>query len=73
MSIIGTRSGNPLPGRLLDLNNSYSVVERGVPFSITEDLVVVPPMSSVMTLGLPQLVASCAAAIAPAAGPDSSI
>ena len=50
---------------------SYSLVERGTPFSMRHVFAVVPPMSNEMRLGMPRCRPNAAAPITPAAGPDS--
>ena len=52
---------------------SYSLVRSISPASMIDALVVVPPMSRVITLGKPAACATSAAATTPAAGPDSMI
>ena len=52
---------------------SYSVPRRISPRSMIDALVVVPPMSSVMTFRYPRSFATRCAATTPAAGPDSMI
>ena len=76
MSIAGTRSRKPLPRlRRLPCESappiSNSPVRLSSSPSITDALAVVPPMSMLIAFGRPIRRASSAAAMTPAAGPDS--
>jgi hypothetical protein len=69
----GTRTGSPEPF----LNRSARATSNsrptsGAPSSMTHALAVVPPMSKESSLRSPRSRAACAAAKAPAAGPDST-
>jgi hypothetical protein len=77
MSIVGMRISSPEPrSRRLpaesDAPTSYSRLRDTRPFSISDALAVVPPMSKAIALPISRLPASDSAATTPAAGPDSS-
>ena len=65
MSIIGMRTGNA--------PTVPPLVTCGLPLSIRQRSVEVPPASSATTLGKPAISATTALASAPAAGPDSAV
>ncbi len=78
-SITGTLIGNPplVPVCIVYVTctappTSYSVLTRGSPRSIRLALAVVPPMSKEIIFLYPASLPKCAAAITPAAGPDST-
>ena len=65
MSIIGMRTGNA--------PTAPPLVTCGLPASIRQRSVEVPPASSVTTSGKPAISATTALPSAPAAGPDSAV
>jgi len=72
-SITGTRMGSPDPFLKRSARaTSNSRATSGAPPSITQALAVVPPMSKESSRVSPRCRAACAAARAPAAGPDST-
>ena len=76
MSIVGMRSSSPAPriSRLpaeIEPPTSYSRPRAIAPFSISEALAVVPPMSNAIRFSSPSLCDIPSAATTPAAGPDS--
>ena len=76
MSIVGMRSSSPSRASRQPAESepptSYSRPRETAPFSISDALAVVPPMSKVITFANPRRRAIPSAATTPAAGPDSS-
>ena len=77
MSIVGIRRSSPAPriSRLpaeIEPPTSYSRPREMEPFSISDALAVVPPMSKAIAFSIPSRLAMPSAATTPAAGPDSS-
>ena len=66
ISIIGVRTTMP---KSIDV----WVASTDRPSAISETSKLVPPMSPVTTLSKPAVLAMCAAAITPAAGPDRAV